>query len=196
MLSHIRKVKEKKGQHVCPECNTQNSMSIIGTRVSTLNSITTSQILSSDLDERDEKYRKVLAFTNGVQDAAHQSGFIEARNYRFTFRTSLQKVINEQDGPISIDELTKKFIDYWKSNSDPSDTDHREAYFYRFFPSDYMGKAEIEDYRNITTNQISKRFEDEFDTRISWEVVSEFGYNGMIGRTLEKTGSSVVGFEF
>ena len=115
-------MKDKKGQHVCPECNTQNSMSIIGTRVSTLNSITTSQILSSDLDERDEKYRKVLAFTNGVQDAAHQSGFIEARNYRFTFRTSLQKVINEQDGPISIDELTKKFIDYWKSNSDPSES--------------------------------------------------------------------------
>lgn len=190
-----RKVKDKKGQHVCPECNTQNSMSIIGTRVSTLNSITTSQILSSDLDERDEKYRKVLAFTNGVQDAAHQSGFIEARNYRFTFRTSLQKVINEQDRPISIDALTKKFIDYWKSNSDPSDADHREAYFYRFFPSDYMGKAEIEDYRNITTNQISKKFENEFDTRISWEVVSEFGYNGMIGRTLEKTGSSAVGFD-
>ena len=189
-----RKVKDKKGQHVCPECNTQNSMSIIGTRVSTLNSITTSQILSSDLDERDEKYRKVLAFTNGVQDAAHQSGFIEARNYRFTFRTSLQKVINQQSGPISIDDLTKKFIEYWKSNSDPSGTDHREGYFYRFFPSDYMGKAEIEDYRNITTNQISKRFEEEFDTRISWEVVSEFGYNGMIGRTLEKTGSSVVGF--
>ena len=189
-----RKVKEKKGQHVCPECNTQNSMSIIGTRVSTLNSITTSQILSSDLDEREEKYRKVLAFTNGVQDAAHQSGFIEARNYRFTFRTSLQKVINQQSGPISIDDLTNKFIEYWKSNSDPSGTDHREGYFYRFFPSDYMGKAEIEDYRNITTNQISKRFEEEFDTRISWEVVSEFGYNGMIGRTLEKTGSSVVGF--
>ena len=190
-----RKVKDKKGQHVCPECNTQNSMSIIGTRVSTLNSITTSQILSSDLDDRDEKFRKVLAFTNGVQDAAHQSGFIEARNYRFTFRTSLQKVINEQEGPISIDGLTKKFIDYWKSNSDPSNTDHREAYFYRFFPSDYMGKAEIEDYRNITTNQISQKFENEFDTRISWEVVSEFGYNGMIGRTLEKTGSSAVGFD-
>ena len=189
-----RKVKDKKGQHVCPECNTQNSMSIIGTRVSTLNSITTSQILSSDLDEREEKYRKVLAFTNGVQDAAHQSGFIEARNYRFTFRTSLQKVINQQSGPISIDDLTNKFIEYWKSNSDPSGNDHREGYFYRFFPSDYMGKAEIEDYRNITTNQISKRFEEEFDTRISWEVVSEFGYNGMIGRTLEKTGSSVVGF--
>ena len=189
-----RKVKDKKGQHVCPECNTQNSMSIIGTRVSTLNSITTSQILSSDLDEREEKYRKVLAFTNGVQDAAHQSGFIEARNYRFTFRTSLQKVINQQSGPISIDDLTKKFIEYWKSNSDPAGNDHREGYFYRFFPSDYMGKAEIEDYRNITTNQISKRFEEEFDTRVSWEVVSEFGYNGMIGRTLEKTGSSVVGF--
>ena len=189
-----RKVKEKKSLHICPECNTQNSINIVGTRVSTLNSITTSQILSSDLDERDEKYRKVLAFTNGVQDAAHQSGFIEARNYRFTFRTSLQKVINEQDGLVTLEDLTKKFIEFWKTNSDPSGTNHREAYFYRFFPSDYMGKADIEDYRNLTTNQITKKFEDEFDTRISWEIISEFGYNGMIGRTLEKTGSSVVGF--
>ena len=40
----------------------------------------------------------------------------------------------------------------------------------------------------------SKAFEKEFDTRIHWEILSEFGYNASIGRTLEKTGSSAVSF--
>ena len=32
-----RKVKDQKSIHVCPECNTQNTLSIIGTRIATLN---------------------------------------------------------------------------------------------------------------------------------------------------------------
>lgn len=193
MLAY-RKVNDKKSVHTCPECNTQNTLSIIGTRIATLNSISISQVLSSDLDERGEKYRKVLAFTNGVQDAAHQAGFVQARNYRFTFRASLQKVINSFEEPTDLITLKNKFIEYWKTNSDPSETNHLEAYYYRFFPSDYIGKAEVEDYRNPTTNAFSKSFEKEFDERIFWEVLSEFGYNAAIGRTLEKTGSSAVSF--
>ena len=189
-----RKVHEQKNLHVCPECNTANTISIVGTRVSTLNSISVSQILASDLDERPEKFRKVLAFTNGVQDAAHQAGFIEARNYRFTFRASLQRVINEIGEAVDLGTLTKRFIKYWKLNSDPSGADNLSAYFYRFFPSDYIGKAQVEDYRNPITKKFSKAFETEFDTRISWEIQAEFGYNATIGRTLEKTGSSGAAF--
>jgi DEAD/DEAH box helicase domain-containing protein len=189
-----RKVKDQKNIHTCPECNSMNDMSIIGARIATLNSVSVSQVMSSDLDEREEKYRKVLAFTNGVQDAAHQAGFLEARNYRFTFRASLQKVINQIGKPIDLETLKVEFINYWKSNSDPSEINHLEAYFYRFFPSDYIGKAQVEDYRNPNTNSFSKGFENEFDTRIHWEILSEFGYNASIGRTLEKTGSSAVSF--
>ena len=145
-----RKVKEKKNIHTCPECNSVNDMSIIGTRIATLNSVSVSQVLSSDLDERGEKYRKVLAFTNGVQDAAHQAGFVEARNYRFTFRASLQKVINQIGKPVDLETLKDEFIKYWKTNADPQEVNHLEAYFYRFFPSDYIGKAQVEDYRNPT----------------------------------------------
>jgi len=189
-----RKVADNKTQHVCPECNSANDISIIGTRIATLDSISISQLLSSDLDERGEKYRKVLAFTNGVQDAAHQAGFIEARNYRFTFRASLQRVINTLDESVSLIALKDKFIDFWKTHSDPSESNNLEAYYYRFFPSDYLGKAEVEDYRNPSTKKFPASFEKEFDTRISWEVMAEFGYNAAIGRTLEKTGSSSVGF--
>jgi len=193
-LLAYRKVKDNKGLHTCPECNANNDMSIIGTRIATLNSIATSQILASNLDERGEKYRKVLAFTNGVQDAAHQAGFIESRNYRFTFRASLQKVINEMNAPIDLMTLKDSFISYWKTHADPTEKKHLEAYFFRFFPADRNGEARVEDFRNLTTNTFSKTFEKEFDTRIFWEIISEFGYNAGIGRTLEKTSSSAPSF--
>ena len=189
-----RKLHDNKTQHQCPECNSLNDISIIGTRIATLDSISISQILSSDLDERGEKYRKVLAFTNGVQDAAHQAGFIEARNYRFTFRSSLQKIINKLEEPVKLSELAVHFIELWKLNTDPTELNDLEAYYYRFFPADYLGKADLEDYRNPSTKMFTKQFEEEFDTRMSWEVCSEFGYNAAIGRTLEKTGSSGISF--
>ncbi|MCX6230836.1 MAG: DEAD/DEAH box helicase [Bacteroidetes bacterium] len=193
-IHSVRKLKENKARHICPECNTENTIGIIGTRVATLSSITISQILSSDLDPRHEKYRKILAFTNSVQDAAHQAGFVEARNYRFTFRSSLQKVINILNKPVSLNELQEEFIKYWKTNADPSGENNEEAYFYRFLPDDYKGKVDLaNDFK--FQNKFSEEFKHEFDLRIKWEVASEFGYNALIGRTLEKTGASATKFD-
>ena len=194
-INAVRKLKETKSRHICPECNTENSMGIIGTRVATLSSITVSQVLASDLDPRTEKYRKILVFTNSVQDAAHMAGFVEARNYRFTFRSSLQKIINQNQGIVRISELQNQFIDYWKSNSDSTGLNQEDAFYYRFFPADYQGKADIDtDYRDASKN-FNGSFKKEFDTRMHWEVLSEFGYNAMIGRTLEKSGASAVKFD-
>lgn len=191
----VRKLKETKARHICPECNTENAMGIIGTRVATLSSITVSQVLASDLDPRPEKFRKILAFTNSVQDAAHQAGFVEARNYRFTFRASLQKIINQNQGPIRISDLQNQFTEYWKNNSDSTGLNQEEAFYYRFFPADYHAKVDIDiDYRDAAKKFIPA-FKKEFDTRMHWEVLSEFGYNAMIGRTLEKSGASAVKFD-
>jgi DEAD/DEAH box helicase domain-containing protein len=178
--------------HVCPECNTRNSVSIIGTRIATLSSIAVSQTLSTDLDDQGEKERKVLAFTNAVQDAAHQAGFVEARNYRFTFRSSLQKVINQQNDPVNLEELSNKFIEYWKVQADETGQKPLDAYFYRFYPTDYLGKSSPRDYNE--NGRYMPAFIHEFDERIRWNVYEEFGYNALLGRTLEKTGSSAVYF--
>lgn len=193
-INAVRKLNLTKSRHVCPECNTENAMGIIGTRVATLSSITVSQILSSDLDPGIEKERKILSFTNSVQDAAHQAGFVEARNYRFTFRASLQKIINQNIGPTPISELQNQFTDFWKDNSDSTGKNEEEAYYYRFFPADYHGKVDLDvDYR--FAKKFTPEFKNEFNTRMEWEILSEFGYNALIGRTLEKTGASAVKFD-
>lgn len=192
-IQAVRKIKDNYSKHFCPECNSENTLSIIGTKIATLSSITVSQVLSSDLDPREDKLRKILAFTNSVQDAAHQAGFVEARNYRFTFRSSLQKVLNNLNKPVTLEELQKEFIEYWKKNSDETDQNNELAYYYRFFPEDYKNKADInKDYR--IGNQFTNDFKKEFDERMRWEIVSEYGYNAIIGRTLEKSGASAVKF--
>ncbi len=185
-----RKLYQSYNNHICPACNTRNTINLIGTRVSTLTSVSTSQILSTDLDNTTEKYRKVLAFTNGVQDAAHQAGFMEARNYRFTFRTSLQKVINNLDKPVILSDLQKEFIQFWQNNADEQGKNHLEAYYYKFFPADHVADVDVELYKSKP-----KEFKVEFNHRIRWEIASEFGYNAIIGRTLEKTGSSATFFD-
>ncbi|MBS1636193.1 MAG: DEAD/DEAH box helicase [Bacteroidetes bacterium] len=190
----VRKLTDSRSRHVCPECNTENTLNIIGTRIATLSSITVSQVLASDLDPRTDKYRKILAFTNSVQDAAHQAGFVEARNYRFTFRASLQKVINEKGPILNLAQLQEEFINYWKTNSDESGQNPEQAYYYRFFPADYKAKADINtDYR--VGNNFTTAFKNEFDERMRWETSIEFGHNALLGRTLEKSGASAVKFD-
>lgn len=190
----VRKLRDNWSRHICPECNTENTLGIIGTRVATLSSITVSQVLASDLDPRSEKQRKILSFTNSVQDAAHQAGFVEARNYRFTFRASLQKIINQINKPISLKDLEEEFTRYWKIYSDETGENNEEGYFYRFLPADYKGKLDLNtDYR--FKGKFTDDFKKEFDLRMSWEVISEFGYNALIGRTLEKSGASAARFD-
>ncbi len=177
-----------RNDHICPECNTKNSLSIIGTRLATLCSIAVSQMLSSDLDKQALQSRKVLAFTNGVQDAAHQAGFIGSRNYGFTFRSSLQKVLMTIKGEIDLATLSDQFLLYWKAEAMKTSSPGLDEYYYRFFPKDYIGRISPENFKE--RNRFTPDFQSEFDLRMKWEVFAEFGYNALIGRTLEKTGSS------
>lgn len=192
-IQALRKLKDNKVELICPCCAGTNTMAIIGTKIPTLSSIAVSQTLATDLDSASDQDRKVLAFTNSVQDAAHQAGFIEGRNYRFTFRASVQKVINELDQPVRLSELVNHFMEYWKEHGDETGQDSLNGYLYRFFPKDYIGKASPKDF--MIGNQYAPHFLKEFDCRVGWEIYSEFGFNSRIGRTLEKTGASSVFFD-
>lgn len=190
-----QKLNNNRSKNICPECNEIGVIGVISSRLSMFHSIASNQVLSSDLDYKELNERKILSFANSVQDAAYLSGHVRARTFRFIFRASLQSVITKLNKPMDILSLTKEFINYWKQNSDPFCKENELAYFYRFFPSDYIGKADIEDFRLGDSNTYSQEFKNEFDLRIKWEVFAEFGINATIGRTLEKTNCAVAGFE-
>lgn len=192
-IQALRKLRDNKIEELCPCCNSSGTVAIVGTKIPTLSSVAVSQTLATDLDAANDQGRKILAFTNSVQDAAHQAGFIEGRNYRFALRASVQKVINTLNQPIPLTQLADTFITYWKEHGDESGKDPLNGYLYRFFPKDYLGKLAPHNF--LTAGKYAPHFLKEFDDRIRWEIYAEFGYSSKIGRTLEKTGASSVYFD-
>ena len=180
-----------KGNHFadyCPECVSQ-AFAMVGGKTATLSSVAISQIMSSDFDSTDIRGRKVLSFTNSVQDAAHQAGFYEARSYRFLLRQSMQQYIKTQHSAITLSQLQEGFKEYWKAQ-----LDNPREYYYRFLPNDLLSKVDLDNnYRE--GDSYTEAFRREFDLRIDWEICAEFGLMSQLGRTLEKTGASASFFQ-
>ncbi len=171
----------------CPECNS-DTICQVGGRTSTLSSVAVSQVLSSDFDPAADKDRKILVFTNSVQDAAHQAAFYEARTFRFLFRQSMQQYLNTIDRAVNVTELQEGFKRYWKERLTEED------YYNRFLPADLATHIDLrKNYRE--GNGFMEAFKREFDLRVDWEIVSELGLTSQLGRTLEKTGASATFFK-
>lgn len=171
----------------CPLCM-DDSIAIVGGRTSTLSSVAVSQVMSSDFEGQNVGKRKMLTFSNSVQDAAHLAGFYEVRTFRFLFRQSIQQYLKTVGHAMSLAELQEGFKNYWKERL-PDD-----EYYYRFIPDELIEKVNLEhSYRE--NGQLTEKFRKEFDLRVDWEICSEFGLMSQIGRTLEKMGSSATFFE-
>lgn len=172
----------------CPECNS-NALAMVGGRTSTLSSVAISQIMASDFDESKVEERKVLTFTNSVQDAAHQAGFYEARTYRFLLRQSIQQYLKTLAEPINLIQLQQGFRKYWHELL-PGD-----EYYYRFLPTDLLNKVDLDVNYRDEQGRFTPAFIKEFDLRVDWEICAEFGLMAQRGRTLEKVGSSASFFD-
>ena len=173
----------------CPLCM-NDSLSIVGHRTSTLSSVAVSQVMSSDFDSKDIRARKMLTFSNSVQDSAHLAGFYEVRTFRFLFRQSIQQYLNTVGHAVSLRELQEGFKTYWKAKLEG------DEYYYRFLPGELIEKLDLsKQYRDTNTGELTDKFKAEFDLRVDWEICSEFGFMSQRGRTLEKMGSSATYFK-
>lgn len=189
----VRRQSDDSIEKVCPHCNSRNTLALIGTGLPTLESIVAAQLMATATDPAEDHDRKLLAFTNGVQDAAHQAGFIESRNYRFGMRHAIQSVLKVSADSIKLPDLYRDFERLWRQKLQNEERPE-EAYIYKYLPPDCDGRLKLEDYRQ-KDKTFSKEFLTEFHNRVSWEIWSEFSFSAGIGRTLEKAGASAVEFD-
>lgn len=189
----VRRQDDDRIEKVCPHCNSRNTLALIGTGLPTLESIVAAQLMATATDPAEDHDRKLLAFTNGVQDAAHQAGFIESRNFRFGMRHAIQSVLKQSEETITLPQLYKEFEKLWQEKLQ-GENRPEEAYICKYLPPDCDGRINLEDYRQ-KDKSFTREFLNEFQNRISWEIWSEFSFSAGIGRTLEKAGASGVEFD-
>ncbi len=165
----------------CPYCNAQNSLTLLGSRAASLTSVMIVQLFSSTYNND----KKLLTFSDNVQDAAHRAGFFNGRTYRFNFRTALQKVILSAGDDLKLSDLPALFTNYWLSEL-------KDKKYISTFIAPNM--EWLQDYAYLKEHGVlpkDSKLKYEVGNRINWEIMSEYGFQGRIGRTLEKTGSSV-----
>ena len=183
----VRDVKTQQGNirreshHDCPFCGAKNGLSIIGSRAASLSSVVIGTLFGSAYNQD----RKLITFSDSVQDAAHRAGFFGARTYRNTLRTALAQYLATQVDGQSLDQVVSGFQQHWR-NQLGSEAD----YVATFMPTDMQWLGEWEALLN--TGKVAPRLLEFIDQRLHWEIVADAGLRSTIGRTLEQVGACSV----
>lgn len=181
--------KNNSKSYPCPCCGNKSKLSIIGLRSATAVSAGISELYASKFNDD----KKLLAFTDNVQDAAHHAGFYNARTWKFGLRTAVTKFQAVDDTEYSLDEFLKRMTAYWKK------TMGNENYIAHFIPENMTW---MRAYKNMVEKGALEHSEDAerlisyVDQRTKYETLLEYGILSRIGRSLEKSGCSVVSFDF
>ena len=167
-------------KHDCPYCEAENGLTIMGSQAASLTSVMLAQLYSSSFNDD----KKLLTFSDSVQDAAHRAGFFAARTYRFNLRSAIQQCVQEGGAGMKLAEFPKEFVRHWSQKMD-------ERTFIATFLAPNMDW--FQDYEHLRSHgevPEGSRLRDEVEQRLGWEIFSEYDFQARIGRTLEKSGSS------
>ena len=180
--------KKEHKQYVCPFCGSRRGISLMGLRSATEISASISQMFASKFNDD----KKTLTFSDNVQDAAHRAGFFNSRTWRFGLRTTIQRYCDEVGNGLSLAEFQDGFIKYWHDKMTNEE-------FVSFFIAPNMtwmhAYEEMVVNRKLGTDKQAQILMYQIEQRVKYEIMMEYGLRGKIGRTLEKSGCSVIGFD-
>lgn len=167
---------EKGTQETCPSCGDRDSIRFLGSSVSTLLSVSLSNLFGmSDLDGSE---KKTLIFADAVQDAAHRAGFVQARSRSFALRTYTRAAVGLKEA--TLDKLADRLIEGADSNRSK----------YELLPPDLMDLAIFKGFWHPAANE-SERNEATRHVlqRLSFDLALEFGQRADLPRSLALTGA-------
>ncbi|WP_302769899.1 MULTISPECIES: DEAD/DEAH box helicase [Roseburia] len=173
----------------CPFCKSKGKLSLIGLRSATAISAGISELYASKFNDD----KKLLAFTDNVQDAAHHAGFYNSRTWKFGLRTAITKFLNVEEEEYSFDEFISRCAAYWRNylGEDYFVADFIPANLTWMRAYDRMCKE-----GTLRKDDDAKTLVSFVDQRFRYEILMEYGVLSRIGRTLEKAGCSVLSFDF
>ena len=170
---------EAGARQICPSCHTKDSIRFLGSRVTTLASVSITQMFGSHHVAPGE--RKLLAFTNSVQDASHRASFFGGRTHRFNLRALVARSVR-QHNCLPLPELAGSVVAAALSAPDP------KAALFALTPPDVVRESALRPlWEQDSPPEASV---EAIRTRIAFEIAMEFGLRARLGRTIETTGTA------
>lgn len=162
----------------CPHCGGSNLL-MLGSRASGLNSAAISTLFASACNDD----KKLLAFSDNVQDASHRAGFFAGRTYSHTLRSAFYKAMRGCVG-MNMAEL----YDLVGARCCAGMSEKEQIRL--FMPPD---KEWLRDYESFLKDGRVPHSDmmsllQIVEKRLNWEFFSEMTWQATKGRTLERTG--------
>ncbi len=174
----------------CPACGTRNSLVVMGVQATSMGSALINQLMASPYNDD----KKLLAFSDNVQDASQRAAFFGARTWKFNFRAAVQQFLQIDPKPQPLGGLAARVLAHWKNRwAEETKSDIKTVA--TFLPSDLEYMPEIREAQAGTRASFTDHFWTSLGKRLDWEVFTEFGLDCRKGRTLEKSGCAVAGFQ-
>ncbi len=158
----------------CPVCGERDVIRFLGTQIASLASVSLSTLFGSNQVEAGQ--RKLIAFTDSVQDASHRAAFFSGRTYRFNLRALMAGVICEA-GEVRLANLGDLVL---QTAGDLRD-------WYGLVPPDLSLHRAV---KTVWTDRPSEEGRQLLRQRLAFEAQVEFGLRSRVGRTLELVGAS------
>lgn len=188
----IRGLVELVSEHHCPVCGAQDSMMVFGARTATLSSVA----IQHDYATRYNDDKKLIAFSDSVQDAAHRAGFFGARTWQNNIRMAIAQALTAlTEGPIPLTEFHRHLVGYWSDRSINPDAFTRQRFISEFIAPNMLWYQDYEALKRDGVPPPGSTLFDDVCKRLEWEVLAEFGYRARIGRSLERTATAAMGID-
>ena len=179
-----------KSHHDCPFCGGHKTLTIVGSQAASLASVMVAQLYGSRFNQD----KKLIAFSDSVQDAAHRAGFFAARTWRLNLRPALAQTIAAQTiatrpaggQPLTLAELPGAFAAQWQA------TLGLDQYVANFLPPQLNWLRDLETLLRDGRLPDHSNVPRELATVLPWIIQAEFGQDAHVGRTLVATGTAGV----
>lgn len=163
----------------CPHCgHDHGNLLLVGMRAATLLSTYISSLTSSPQNTD----KKLLTFSDNVQDTSHRAGFFGGRTWAATFRSHMAHYIAEYvKEPCPLADFTEGFWNYLQyTYEDPRDL------FARLIPQDLKWMNAWRDLVGEKSEVPPERALKQLKARLAWEIAMELGCRQHLGRTLTR----------
>ncbi|MBR9925009.1 MAG: DEAD/DEAH box helicase [Gammaproteobacteria bacterium] len=171
-------------EHDCPYCSAKSSLVVFGARAASLSAVAIHQLFSS----RDNDDRKLLTFSDSVQDATHRAGFFAARTWQNNVRMALTQLLENQPEPASLLQLPELFEAYWLNQGEHPGRLDLAKYLREFMPPDKRFTAEFEHFETTGEVRDPARLLKLIRGRMLWQVLEDLGWRSQVGRSLNRLG--------
>ena len=178
----------------CPACGTRDRLVLLGARNATLGSQVVEHSWASPFNDD----KKLIAFSDSVQDAAHRAGFFGARAYLNNVRTALAQALRDQVLAAGNPALPwSGFLTTLEHQcTEPGRRLHMPA---GSFVAEFIGpnmtwqRDWAQGLQKLDALPEGSRLPARVRKRLLWQAYLEFTYLSHRGRTLERVGVAALG---